>query len=310
MGWSAVLTPLLQAVDGSVAVVLALLTQLGDIWFLFSLVAVVYWLDDVAPWVGHGLDRERAAMVVALLVGAVAMLVTLKPLFGVPRPTGFDVPPTAEGVPVTVRPVYVWMATAEGYSFPSGHALAATLVWGGLAWGIRVGRFTTRAAVAAVIVVLVSATRVLLGVHYPVDVVVGAAIALGYLVAVVYWLREPGPVFALGTILGLVGVATTGITVDAAAAVGLAAGLTATWYWLGEELVAAPATRPGSLVTTVLGLLTAAPLLVASVTLGLSAWLAAATGALGGGLLLALPLVGERVGLAFVGRTDRPVDGS
>lgn len=294
--------PLLQVVTGPLAVAIALVTQLGDVWLLFAVVALAYWLDEFAPWVGRGLDRERAALVVALLVGAVALLEALKPFFAVARPPGFDVPPAVDVVPVVVEPVYAWMATAEGYGFPSGHALASTLVWGGLAWGIRVGHRRTRTIVASILVVSIAASRVLLGVHYLVDVAAGAAIGLAYLALVLRWLRDPGRAFALAAVIAVLGVAVTGVTVDGAATVGLAAGLTATWYWLGEELVATPATRPGSLVTTALGLLVAAPILVAAISIALPVTVVAAVGALGGGLLLALPLVGERIGLVIAGR--------
>lgn len=304
------LAPLLQAVEGPPAVVVALVTQLGDVWFLFTVVALAYWLDEGAPWVGRGLHRERAAVVVALLVGAIAALELLKPLFGVARPPGFDVPPSTDAVPTLFEPVYVWMATASGYGFPSGHALTSTLVWGGLAWGVRVGRRRTRAVVAAVLVVAVAASRVLLGVHYVGQVVAGAAVGLVYLAVVLRVLRGAGRAFALATAIALVGFAVTGPTTDGAAAVGLAVGLTATWYWLGEELVATPVTRPGALATTAIGLVVAGPILLASITLALPTWLVAVAGGVGGGLLLALPIVGERVGLALSGRPVPSVDGS
>lgn len=297
----------LQVVSGPIAVVVALVTQLGDLWFMFTAVALVYWLDEIAPWVGRGLHRERAATVVALLVGAVAILETLKPLFGVARPPGFDVAPAAEFLPAALESVYVWMATAEGYSFPSGHAVGSIIVWGGLAWGVHVGKLRTRAAVAAAVVGSILASRVLLGVHYPVDVVGGAVIGLTYLVVVLGLLRDPGRAFVLATAIAVAGVAVGGLTTDSAAALGLAVGLTATWFWLDEELVAAPATRAGTLATTALGLLVAAPVLVASITLDLPLVAVAVAGAVGGGLLLALPLVGERVGVASLagdGRSD------
>lgn len=292
----------LQVVSGPLAVLVALVTQLGDLWFMFTAVALAYWLDEIAPWVGRGLHRERAATVVALLVGAVAILETLKPLFGVPRPPGFAEPPMAAFLPAALEPVYAWMATASGHSFPSGHAVGSTIVWGGLAWGVRVGKLRTRAAVAAVVVASVAASRVLLGVHYPVDVAGGVVIGLAYLVVVLGLLRDAGRAFVLATAIAVAGVAVGGLTTDSAAALGLAVGLTATWLWLDEELVAAPATRAGTLATTALGLLVAAPVLIASITLDLPVAGVAVAGAVGGGLLLALPLVGERVGVTYLAR--------
>lgn len=299
----------LQAVAGPLALLVALLTQLGDLWFLATTVTLVYWFAGAAPRIGRGVDRERAALVLALLAGAVALLVALKPVFAVSRPPGFDVPPTAAGLPGSVRQVYAWMATAEGYSFPSGHAVGATVVYGALAWAVRVGRRRTRAAVAAAVVVVVAASRVLLGVHYPVDVVAGAAAGLAYLLVVVRWIRDPGRAFAVAALVSLVAVATEGVTVDDAAAAGLALGLTATWYLLADDLLAVPATRPGALATTALGLLTAPPLFVAAVFAGLPLPLVVVAGALGGALLLALPLVGERLAPRFGGGRGRAVGG-
>jgi undecaprenyl-diphosphatase len=67
------------------------------------------------------------------------------------------------------------------YSFPSGHAVASTLFYGTVCvlalehirspWRRRIA-----AAVAAGMVLLVAFSRVVLGVHYPVDVVAGMAL--------------------------------------------------------------------------------------------------------------------------------------
>ena len=66
----------------------------------------------------------------------------------------------------------------HSYSFPSGHAMAATIGFGMLAYVVhsrRPGRATTIVAylLAAVLTLLVCASRVYLGVHYPSDVLGG-----------------------------------------------------------------------------------------------------------------------------------------
>lgn len=81
--------------------------------------------------------------------------------------------------PALAHPV----AHATGFSFPSGHSLGSAAFYGSLAVVARAR--TPRIVVWAVAVgvpAVVAATRVLLGVHYPSDVVAGAA--LGWLVAV------------------------------------------------------------------------------------------------------------------------------
>jgi undecaprenyl-diphosphatase len=82
--------------------------------------------------------------------------------------------------PHLVNPI----AHAHGPSFPSGHALGSAALWGSLAV-LLAPRLSGPwlVAVAAVIPVVVAATRVLLGVHFVSDVVAG--LALGWLVAVV-----------------------------------------------------------------------------------------------------------------------------
>lgn len=80
--------------------------------------------------------------------------------------------------PVLPHPV----AHASGFSFPSGHAVGSAALYASLAVAIgpRVPR-SARVALGVVPPVVVAATRVLLGVHFPSDVVAG--LFLGWAVA-------------------------------------------------------------------------------------------------------------------------------
>jgi undecaprenyl-diphosphatase len=86
------------------------------------------------------------------------------------------------------------LAVATGGSFPSGHAMNSTIVYGtlfalsALAWSRPVRRRVATAASA--LVAAIAASRVYLGVHYPSDVVVGVLLGLVWLAVVVIPLRH------------------------------------------------------------------------------------------------------------------------
>ena len=286
-------TDLLSSLPGVVVVLFALLTQLGDFWFTFSLSALLYWLGAQTSRVGHGVTRERAAMVVALLAAAVAVTVSLKAVFGLPRPTGAGTAAHAALVPASLRGVYVSMATGDGYGFPSGHATTAVLVWGGLAWAVRVGRRRQRAAVAAGVVLVIGLSRLVIGVHFLVDVLTGFAVAGAVLWLSVTRLRTPGRVFGLATVAAAAAVLASGLTQDVAAGLGIGIGGTVAWRAVGQRLPAA--TPAGARTTAALGVgvvLTAAGVTLAVRPAPLATGLAAAVGT---ALLLVMPLAGERL---------------
>lgn len=288
------LTDLLSALPGVVVVLFALLTQLGDFWLTLSLSALVYWLGPYTPRLGRGLTRDHGAMVLALLASAVALTVTLKAVFGLPRPVGAGVPPHAELVPAAFRDIYTSMATGDGYGFPSGHATTSLLVWGGLAWAVRAGTRRQRVAVAGGVTLLVGLSRLVLGVHYLVDILAGFAVAGTALWLAVTRLRTPDRVFGLAAVVAVGGLLVAGLTVETGGAVAMAAVGAVTWRLLGDRLPTG--TRRGATLTTVLGLGTVV-LGVAVVVLTDPAPLVAGLGAgVGTTLVLAMPLVGEHVG--------------
>lgn len=112
------------------------------------------------------LNWWRAAVVVAVArVGELACESVVKMLVGRPRPA-------------LAHPV----ASASGYSFPSGHAGGSAAVYGALALVVlaQAARRTRRmlATGTALLVGAVAVSRVLLGVHYSSDVVAGVALGL------------------------------------------------------------------------------------------------------------------------------------
>ena len=81
--------------------------------------------------------------------------------------------------------VFEWGTTVSSFSFPSGHAMSATVVYMTVAYLAarlqkrHAARLATL-AVAAVFVALICLSRLYLGVHYPSDVVAGVIIGLSW----------------------------------------------------------------------------------------------------------------------------------
>jgi len=165
----------LEAVHGLLpdwtALPAALLTQLGDGWFLAALLGALYWL--YAP------RRDAVAAVAGVWFVGVGLYGGLKELFALPRPDRALADP--ELFPSTARTVYELTAAAGGYGFPSGHAVNATVVYLGLAAVLPAASRRARFVAAAALAATVSLTRVALGVHYLVDVVAGAGLGVALL---------------------------------------------------------------------------------------------------------------------------------
>jgi len=286
------LTELLGELPTAVALVFALITQLGDFWFAAVASVLAYWLASATPRVGRGLTRERGAMVLGLVVTAAAVSTTLKALFAFPRPPNPEIVAAAAGLPFPVGAFYESVVTGSGYGFPSGHATTTVLVWGGFAWALEVGTRRQRYAVAGAVVAVVSLSRLVLGVHYLVDVVAGATIAATVLWLTLTKLATPTRVFAFVTVVAAVGVLAGGVTRDTAGVLGLGVGGLVAWTAL--DGVPAPTRRGGAgtvaLGAGVLGALAAGILFFEppNPVVGLLT-------ALGMGAALSLPLVGERL---------------
>lgn len=284
---------LLSSLPGLVVVAFALVTQLGDTWFLSLLTVGSFWLGPYTPRFGDGIDRQRSGVVVGLLLLAVVLVYTGKPLFGLPRPPGAALPPHGDLVPDELAGVYAWLSTSSGFGFPSGHATGSTLVYGGLAWAVRAGSPRKRAVIAAVLVGLVSLSRLVLGLHYLVDVLAGMALGLAAL-AVAIRLATPGRVFGLAAGVGLLGLVAVGPTQDLLAGTGAAVGATAAWTGVGESLLQT-GSRTGALATIVVGSVAGAVGVAVGLLIDPGLTMTGAGAVLAGAGLVAMPLVGERV---------------
>lgn len=170
-----------------------LLTQLGDTWFLLLAVAVLYWRarDGGAPALTATPLRD-CLLLLALVVGSYAATAALKSVFALPRPPGAGTAVLPAWLPPAASPVYESLVTADGYGFPSGHATAATAVYGGAAVVLRGGTRRLRYATAGSVVALVALSRLVIGVHYLVDVAAGFLVGLAVLAVFLALIRRFG----------------------------------------------------------------------------------------------------------------------
>jgi membrane-associated phospholipid phosphatase len=188
-------------------------TALGETTVLLFGLSLLYWL---------GWRRETAAVVSYGFAGFGTVL-ALKAWFALPRPPAADA-----------------LIAVGGYGFPSGHAIAAVVVYGGLALERGWHAEPPKAAGTVALVGAVGLSRVVLGVHYLGDVLVGflagAAVlaaahraaredlaygyGLGVAAAVVAVVLTGGGVRALGVLGACVGGALGARFVDPAAALG------------------------------------------------------------------------------------------
>lgn len=265
------------------ALLFAVLSFFGSVWFVTPVVVLAYWFVSprrFAPWLG-------------VVMGGYALMVALKSAFAISRPgVGPAVEPAS--LPTVVALLYAPLVEVDTSAFPSGHAIAAVVVWGLLALETDVGRRRDRLAVAAVLSLLVAFSRVAVGVHYPADVVVGLAIGACYLAAALLLVRRVGggtAAFALAAGLGVAALAVSAEP-DAATLFGGAVGALAGWQ------VATPPREPWPRSPTGIGLAAAGTAalglvaLVLTVTDGLvSRWL---VGAVAAAVVVSLPAIVRR----------------
>ncbi|WP_096394507.1 phosphatase PAP2 family protein [Halorubrum trapanicum] len=171
-------TAFVDALPEFVVVVFAAVTHLADPWFLFALLAVGYWFasEEVA-----GSPRRAGATAIAAVTCAYAATALGKAWFAVPRPPGAmppaDVP---TWLPALLSGWYEAQVLSDGFGFPSGHATGGAAAY--LAVALLYDRFWTdraRYVAAAAVAVAVAASRVVIEVHYLVDVLAGLAVGAG-----------------------------------------------------------------------------------------------------------------------------------
>ena len=139
----------------AVSAFLAAITFLGDETLFMVLAIMIFWC----------VSKRQGYYVFAVGLGGTVVNQWLKLIFRIPRPWVVDPHFTI---------VESARAGATGYSFPSGHTQTAVGTFGCIAMA---NRKTWLRVLCAVIVVLVPFSRMYLGVHTPLDVLVGAGCA-------------------------------------------------------------------------------------------------------------------------------------
>lgn len=180
-------------------------THLGDGAALIVFATLLYWF-------GAESRRERRALVIAIGLGALAISAGMKGIFLRPRPE------LAGGY--------------GGYSFPSAHAMGAAAFYGSLAAVADVGTRLQRYVVAGTIVLLVAFSRIVIGVHYVGDVVVGVAVGLAFVWLVVRdETSEPDAIFAVAGIIAILAF-LAGSREFTTMTIGAALGATVAWKYV------------------------------------------------------------------------------
>ena len=151
--------------------------------WLTSALKVLTWLGSTAVIIPAGLavglyfvlrhrDWQPLALLTAAIAGAVGLYNIVKTLVGRPRP-----------------PAAIWIGHYSGASFPSGHATQSAAFYAMLAIVAGTGLAMRRRAVvwsaAALVVLIVGASRIYLGAHWLTDVLAGYALGASWVAIVV-----------------------------------------------------------------------------------------------------------------------------
>lgn len=174
-----------EAASPAVTDAFVLITELGGLSVLLVALSVLYWVGD----------RESTATVIGYTLVALAVTLALKQWFTAPRP-----PRSVQAV--TERP--------DTAGFPSGHAISATVVYGGLVLARERLRDARYVVGAGSVIGLVGLSRIVIGVHYVGDVLAGYAVGAAVLAGLWVTVRHRAGVACL--VAAAVAVGTIPIT--------------------------------------------------------------------------------------------------
>ena len=276
------------------AFLFAVLSYLGSVWFVAPAVVLAYWFRD----------RHRFASWLGIVIGGYAVMLGLKGIFETPRP-GVGPAITPESLPTVVALLYSPAVEVSSTSFPSGHAVAATVVWTMFALESDVGTQRQRLFGAATMVALVGFARVGAGVHFPIDVLVGTVAGVCYLLFVLtvrHRVRArsgdhaaANATFTIAAVLALAAFWTSGRP-DTMALFGGCLGCLLAWQYATPSREPWPLTLQVGIRATVGIAALALVALVLLVVESLLVWLAVGLG--GGLLVVGLPRLASRTAVS------------
>ena len=153
------------------------LSIFGETLIMIIIMGLLYW----------GLDKEFGKYVGLNILVAIVINPLIKNIFIRRRPY-FE----SEGIDLKrlIEPdADKYDIVAQGYSFPSGHSSGSATLYGSLA---RFGKKKWLTVLAFLLPILVGFSRVVVGAHYPTDVICGWALG-ACVVFLIPWLREKMP---------------------------------------------------------------------------------------------------------------------
>ena len=139
-----------------------------EMTYLGTGTVVIVVVGVAALFLWHTEHKHSARLLLAATIGNILLNGVLKLVYHRARPTVFE-----------------WQTTAVSSSFPSGHAMSATVVYGTVAYLlVRLQKHDWAKALTLVtavfLILLICLTRLYLGVHYPSDVIGGIIVGLAW----------------------------------------------------------------------------------------------------------------------------------
>lgn len=137
------------------------LDQLAEIITMFAEDTIILLIGLAIYWC---IDKKRGIAILSTVLSATIMTNGIKSIVRMPRP--FTVVKGLKGNR---------LETATGYSFPSGHSTAGSSFYGSIAVAFKKKGISI---ICAILIILIALSRMVLGVHWPLDVAGGLILGL------------------------------------------------------------------------------------------------------------------------------------